>query len=71
METFPLLYVKDLTVKLSGKAVLQDVSFTVNKGEQLAVIGPSGSGKTTLIKTLTGNHFSKGNISFQLTARGK
>lgn len=65
METFPLLYVKDLTVKLSGKAVLQDVSFTVNKGEQLAVIGPSGSGKTTLIKTLTGNYFSKGNIVFQ------
>ncbi len=65
METFPLLYVKDLTVKLSGKAVLQDVSFTINKGQQLAVIGPSGSGKTTLIKTLTGNHFSKGMITFQ------
>ncbi len=65
METFPLLYVKDLTVKLSGKAVLRDVSFTVHKGEQLAVIGPSGSGKTTLIKTLTGNYFNKGNISFQ------
>ena len=64
METFPLLYVKDLTVNLSGKAVLQDVSFTVNKGEQLAVIGPSGSGKTTLIKTLMGNHFSKGTIVF-------
>ena len=67
METLPLLYVKDLTVKLSGKAVLQDVSFTVNKGQQLAVIGPSGSGKTTLIKTLTGNHFNNGTISFQTT----
>ena len=65
METCPLLYVKDLTVKLSGKVVLQDVSLTVNKGEQLAVIGPTGSGKTTLIKTLAGNHFSKGNIAFQ------
>ncbi len=71
METFPLLYVKDLTVKLSGKAVLQDVCFTVNKGEQLAVIGPSGSGKTSLIKTLIGNHFSKGTIVFKTEKGGK
>ena len=67
----PLLYVKDLTVKLSGRTVLQDLSFAVNKGEQLAVIGPSGSGKTTLIKTLAGNYFSKGNISFQTETGSK
>ncbi|MES2328086.1 MAG: ATP-binding cassette domain-containing protein [Bacteroidota bacterium] len=64
MKTTPLLEVKGLTVQLSGKTVLKDVSFLVNSGENLAVIGASGSGKTTLIKTLTGNYFNKGIIRF-------
>ncbi len=33
---------------------LQDISFTINKGETFAFVGPSGSGKTTLVKLLVG-----------------
>jgi ATP-binding cassette, subfamily B, bacterial MsbA len=33
----------------NGYAVLKDISFTVKKGEVVAIVGPSGSGKTTLI----------------------
>ena len=33
----------------NGHAVLNDISFTVTKGEVIAMVGPSGSGKTTLI----------------------
>lgn len=43
---------------------VDDLSFTVNKGEIVGFIGPNGSGKTTTIKMLTGILTSdSGNIS--------
>ncbi|MBO9595848.1 MAG: ABC transporter ATP-binding protein [Niabella sp.] len=33
---------------------LNDISFTVKKGETIAFVGPSGSGKSTLVKLLVG-----------------
>ena len=36
------------------KAVLQNVSFAVDKGEIVSVLGPNGSGKTTLLKVVLG-----------------
>ena len=34
--------------------VLQDVSFSMQKGETVAVVGPSGGGKSTVLKLLLG-----------------
>jgi ATP-binding cassette subfamily B protein len=33
---------------------VENISFTINKGETIAFVGPSGSGKTTLVKLLVG-----------------
>lgn len=43
-----------LAKNFGGIQVLQDVSFTLNTGENLALIGPNGAGKTTLINILSG-----------------
>jgi len=61
-----LLEVKNLTVQLSGKTVLNNVSFKIDHRECLAIIGPSGSGKSTLIKTLAGNYFAGGIVNFKI-----
>lgn len=37
-----------------SKAVLRDVSFTVNSGEVVSLLGPNGTGKTTLLRCVLG-----------------
>lgn len=43
---------RNLTVRRGLNSIIQDASFTVQKGEKIAVIGKNGSGKSTLLKTL-------------------
>ncbi|KGG79588.1 ABC transporter ATP-binding protein [Caloranaerobacter azorensis H53214] len=44
----------NVTKKIGRKTILENISFTVFKGEISALIGPNGAGKTTLIRMLTG-----------------
>jgi iron complex transport system ATP-binding protein len=43
-----------LSVRLGGREVVADVSFSVNAGEVVGLIGPNGSGKSTCISALAG-----------------
>ncbi len=45
--------VNNLNVKFGEKHVVNDVSFTVNKGEIIGLFGISGAGKTTIVRVLT------------------
>jgi Fe-S cluster assembly ATP-binding protein len=49
-----ILEVRDLSVKVEGKLILKDMSFSLKKGVSHILFGPNGSGKTTLISTLMG-----------------
>ncbi|MCW4018168.1 MAG: ABC transporter ATP-binding protein [Candidatus Bathyarchaeota archaeon] len=48
------LYVKGLTVKVEGRVLLKDLTFTLKEGKSHILFGPNGSGKTTLISALMG-----------------
>jgi ABC-type Fe3+/spermidine/putrescine transport system ATPase subunit len=50
----------------AGKPLLEDISFSLEKGEILCLLGPSGSGKTTLLRLLAGlEDEASGTIIFQ------
>ena len=54
MSTESLLQLDGVGIRLGGRPILSDVSFTVGKGEFAAIIGPNGAGKTTLIRLILG-----------------
>ena len=63
----PVLQVDAITVRGNGNEIIKNLSFTVNRQEQWAIVGPSGSGKTSLLQALSRNHFNSGNISVSET----
>ena len=44
----------DLTLGYENGAILEGLSFSVEKGDYLAIVGENGSGKSTLMKTILG-----------------
>jgi zinc transport system ATP-binding protein len=46
--------VKHVSVKYGNHTVLDDVSFSIKKGDYIGLVGANGSGKTTLVKSLLG-----------------
>ena len=54
LDDVPFLEVTDLNVNLNEHAALRGINFSLQEGEQVAVVGPNGAGKSTLFKVIAG-----------------
>jgi len=53
MTSSTIIQLNKVDVQLEGKMILSSLSFSIQKGERVALIGPSGAGKTTLLNVLS------------------
>lgn len=45
---------KNISIKIGTRYLIKGLSFTLNKGDKLAIIGEEGNGKSTLLKSILG-----------------
>ena len=61
-----LLYLDDVSVAFDGFKAINNLSFTLLRGEMRAIIGPNGAGKTTMMDIITGKtRPDKGEVFFR------
>ena len=57
------IVIKNLSVSVSRKRLLENISFEFKAGEMIAVVGENGAGKTTLMNCLTGASDSQNSVT--------
>ena len=55
VEGIELVRFKNVSVSFDGRQVLNQINWTIRKGEFWQIIGPNGSGKSTLLSMITGD----------------
>ena len=61
-----ILKVEGLSVSYGDNpAIIEDISFSLKKGERLAIVGKNGAGKSTLAKALCGFVPSQGKLTYE------
>ncbi len=53
-DNTPVVEFKDVTITFDVKPVLQNISFSVERGQTLIILGPAGCGKSVLLKLANG-----------------
>lgn len=48
----PCFVAKDLSFRVPEREILQNLNFTINKGERVVILGENGCGKTTLMRLI-------------------
>ncbi len=70
-EAPPLLEVRDLVVRRSGRPVLEDVTLEVPAGSTHLLVGPNGAGKSTLLAAVLGRVEFEGAIRLHWRGAGR
>lgn len=61
----PLLELQNLKKYFATQKAVDDISFSIKRGDIFGLLGPNGAGKTTLIRMITGIFYpDQGNIIF-------
>ena len=47
---------KDICKSYGTDIILEDISFSINKGDRVGIVGPNGAGKTTLLGIISGEN---------------
>lgn len=67
-----IIDVENVTWRREGQEILKNIHWSVNKGEQWAILGLNGSGKTSILNIITGyNYPTKGRVNVLGTEFGK
>ena len=60
-----MLTISGLSKSFGGRELFDDVSFTLQEGERVAIVGPNGAGKSTLLKIILGHEEAdSGDVTF-------
>ncbi len=57
-----MLQASGVTVRLGGKTIVEDISFSIKEGQWLMLAGPNGAGKSTLIRAVSSELPCQGEI---------
>ena len=67
-----MLEVKNLVKRYGNKYAVDDISFTVERGEILGFLGPNGAGKSTTMNIITGYLSStEGTVTIEMCIRDR
>ena len=57
-----LVILKDLTVRIGERTLIDDLTYSVHRGDKLVIAGPNGAGKSTLLQVLDGKRRPSGGM---------
>ena len=57
-----LVILKDLTVRIGERTLIDGLTYTVHRGDKLVIAGPNGAGKSTLLQVLDGKRRPSGGM---------